>query len=221
MQTETEENYLKAIYHLSAKRAEPVNTSSIAGSLSTTSASVTDMLKKLAEKNLIEYERYRGVRITRKGEKIAINIVRKHRLWEVFLTQTLKFRWDEVHSMAEELEHVSSDELIKRLEEYLGFPRFDPHGDPIPDLTGKISAPSSLTLASGECDKRYTLTGVNDHSVSFLQYLERTGLKPGITVRILEIQEYDHSMQIELKNKTKLSISNDVAKNILVKNYGE
>ena len=221
MHTQTEENYLKAIYHLSSKKAEPINTSAIAGSLSTTSASVTDMLKKLAEKNLVEYEKYKGVRITRKGEKVAINIVRKHRLWEVFLTHTLKFRWDEVHSMAEELEHVSSDELIKRLEEYLGFPRFDPHGDPIPDLLGKISSPSSLCLSDCEPEKRYTLTGVNDHSVSFLQYLERNGLKPGITVRIIEIQEYDKSMIVELKSKSKLSLSYEVSKNLLVKNYGE
>jgi len=221
MHTQTEENYLKAIYHLSAKKTDPVNTSSIAFSLATTSASVTDMLKKLAEKNLVEYEKYKGVRITRKGEKVAINIVRKHRLWEVFLTQTLKFKWDEVHSMAEELEHVSSDELIKRLEEYLGFPRFDPHGDPIPDLLGKITLASNVCLSDCEGEKRYTLTGVNDHSTSFLQYLERNGLKPGISVRIIEIQDYDKSMVIELKNKSKLSISNDVSKNLLVKNYGE
>lgn len=221
MHTQTEENYLKAIYHLSVKKTDPVNTSSIAFSLATTSASVTDMLKKLAEKNLVEYEKYKGVRITRKGEKVAINIVRKHRLWEVFLTQTLKFKWDEVHSMAEELEHVSSDELIKRLEEYLGFPRFDPHGDPIPDLLGKISSTSNLCLSDCDKEKRYTLTGVNDHSVAFLQYLERNGLKPGISVRIIEIQLYDKSMLIELKNKSKLSISNDVSKNLLVKNYGE
>lgn len=219
MHTTTEENYLKAIYHLSAGHREPVNTSAIAVSLSTTSASVTDMLKRLSEKNLIEYERYKGVRVSKKGEKVALNIIRKHRLWEVFLTKTLKFGWDEVHTMAEELEHVSSDELISRLDSFLGFPRFDPHGDPIPDPQGKLIPKHTGTLADGIVAGKYSVCGVADHRPAFLKYIEKTGLKPGITVRITEIQEYDKSMLLLVNNKQRVQISYDVAKNLLVKSY--
>src|SRR5688572_27140303 len=150
----TEQNYLKAIFHLSTGM-EAVSTSSIAGHMHTTSATVTDMLKRLSEKNLIDYERYKGVRMTRRGEKVALNIIRKHRLWEVFLTQVLKFGWDEVHVMAEELEHVSSDELINRLEKYLGNPVADPHGDPIPDAAGHLVKMHLPSLSAGETGKKY------------------------------------------------------------------
>ncbi len=221
MHTPTEENYLKAIYHLSAGHKDPVNTSAIAISLTTTAASVTDMLKRLSDKNLIEYERYKGVRTTKKGEKVALNIIRKHRLWEVFLTKTLKFGWEEVHTMAEELEHVSSDELIARLDSFLGFPQFDPHGDPIPDTNGKLNPTHTGTLADGLAQDRYTLCGVSDHRPSFLKYLEKNGLTPGITVRIADILEFDKSMELLLPNKKRIQISNDVAKNLLVKMYGK
>ncbi|CAN5551810.1 metal-dependent transcriptional regulator [soil metagenome] len=221
MHTETEENYLKVIYHLSVKSSDPVNTSSIAGSLSTTSASVTDMLKKLSEKNLIAYERYKGVRITKKGEKVALSIIRKHRLWEVFLTKVLKFGWEEVHTMAEELEHVSSDELISRMDSFLGYPEVDPHGDPIPDQQGKIQHTSNSTLSEGNLHQRFVISGVNDHSTAFLQYLNRSGLKPGITVQITEIQDFDQSMEIKIQNKQKQYISHEVSRNLLVTPYGK
>lgn len=217
--TETEENYLKAIYHLSNVSISTVNTSSIATSMSTTSASVTDMLKKLAEKELINYEKYKGVRITSKGEKVALNIIRKHRLWEVFLTKILKFEWDEVHTMAEELEHVSSGELIKRLEAFLEYPKFDPHGDPIPDHTGKLEINDQISLSSGESGSTYTITGVGEHSPAFLKHLAKYGLKLGITVSIAEIMDFDKSMLIKV-NKDKFHLSFDVSKNIMVKKYG-
>jgi len=187
--------------------------------MSTTSASVTDMLKKLADKELINYEKYKGVKITRKGEKVALNIIRKHRLWEVFLTKVLKFEWDEVHTMAEELEHVSSDELIKRLEAYLDFPKFDPHGDPIPDQTGKLEINDQMSLSSGDAGVKYTITGVGEHSSAFLKHLAKYGLKPGITVSIAEIMEFDKSMLVKV-NKEKFHLSLEVSKNILVKKYG-
>ena len=217
--TETEENYLKAIYHLSNLSISSINTSSIATSMSTSSASVTDMLKKLAEKELINYEKYKGVKITRKGEKVALNIIRKHRLWEVFLTKVLNFDWDEVHMMAEELEHVSSDELIKRLEAYLDFPKFDPHGDPIPDQTGKVEINNQMSLSKGDSGSWYTITGVGEHSSAFLKHLAKYGLKPGITVSIAEIMEFDKSMLVKV-NKDKFHLSYDVSKNILVKTHG-
>ncbi len=219
MTTSTEENYLKAIYHLSTGNQNSVLTSAIAGSLSTSSASVTDMIKKLSEKNMVEYERYRGVKITRKGEKVALSIIRRHRLWEVFLMDKLKFKWDEVHDLAEELEHVSSDEMTKRLDAFLGFPKFDPHGDPIPDTNGKVHTNGQVLLSDITKKGKYILSGVNDHSPSFLQYLEKKGLVPGSTFSIVEMDEFDNSMQIIFSNKKSIFISKEVSKNLLVRGH--
>ena len=219
MTTSTEENYLKAIYHLSTGNQNSVLTSAIAGSLSTSAASVTDMIKKLSEKNMVEYERYHGVRITRKGEKVALSIIRRHRLWEVFLMDKLKFKWDEVHDLAEELEHVSSDELTKRLDAFLGFPKFDPHGDPIPDTNGKVHSNGQELLSEITKKGKYILSGVNDHSPSFLQYLENKGLIPGSTFTIVEMDEFDNSMQIIFSNKKSIFISKEVSKNLLVRSH--
>ncbi len=219
MTTSTEENYLKAIYHLSTGNQNSVLTSAIAGSLSTSAASVTDMIKKLSEKNMVEYERYHGVKITRKGEKVALSIIRRHRLWEVFLMDTLKFKWDEVHDLAEELEHVSSDELTKRLDAFLGFPKFDPHGDPIPDTNGKVHSNGQVLLSEITKKGKYILSGVNDHSPSFLQYLEKKGLIPGSIFSIVEMDEFDNSMQIIFSNKKSIFISKEVSKNLLVRSH--
>ena len=219
MTTSTEENYLKAIYHLSTGNQNSVLTSAIAGSLSTSAASVTDMIKKLSEKNMVEYERYHGVRITRKGEKVALSIIRRHRLWEVFLMDKLKFKWDEVHDLAEELEHVSSDELTKRLDAFLGFPKFDPHGDPIPYTNGKVHSNGQELLSEITKKGKYILSGVNDHSPPFLQYLEKKGLIPGSTFTIVEMDEFDNSMQIIFSNKKSIFISKEVSKNLLVRSH--
>jgi DtxR family Mn-dependent transcriptional regulator len=216
--TATEENYLKAIYHLSNTGIKSVNTSSIATSMETTAASVTDMLRKLSDKEWINYEKYKGVKITRKGEKVALGIIRKHRLWEVFLTNILEFEWDEVHHMAEELEHVSSEELIKRLDKFLGYPKFDPHGDPIPDHTGKMESHDKFNLSAGETGEKYIITGVTDHSTLFLKHLRKYGLLPGVTVSIAEIMDYDKSMLLKV-NKDKFHLSLEVSKNILIKKY--
>jgi len=217
MTTSTEENYLKAIYHLSTGNQDAVLTSAIAGSLSTSSASVTDMIKKLSEKNLIEYERYHGVKITKKGEKVALSIIRRHRLWEVFLVEKLNFKWDEVHELAEELEHVSSDELAKRLDAFLDFPKFDPHGDPIPDTNGKVHTNGQILLSDTMQKGKYILSGVNDHSPVFLQYLEKKGLTPGSKFTITEIDDFDKSMHLLFPNKKSTFISKEVSKNLLVR----
>jgi DtxR family Mn-dependent transcriptional regulator len=219
MTTSTEENYLKSIYHLSVGHPNPVLTSEIADSLTTSSASVTDMLKKLSEKNLIEYERYKGVRITRKGERVALSIIRRHRLWEVFLTDVLKFRWDEVHEMAEELEHVSSDELVSRLDAFLGYPKVDPHGDPIPDTNGKLLPSGSLSLAEAQTAQKYQVSGVSDHSAGFLQFLQKKGLMPGVLFSVKEIDEFDKSMYLLFEDNSGTFISHEIAKNILMKLY--
>lgn len=214
--TSTEENYIKTIFHLGHGQSKSVQTSEIAELLSTTSASVTDMLKKLSDKNLVEYERYKGVRVTRKGEKAALNVIRRHRLWEVFLTDVLKFKWDEVHPLAEELEHVSSDELVKRLDAFLGHPKFDPHGDPIPDDNGKLHALDKKTLSGSTAGRHYIVNGVSDHSGAFLRFLEKKGLMPGVRFFLIESDEYDKSHLLSFDNGEEVFISNDVARHILI-----
>jgi DtxR family Mn-dependent transcriptional regulator len=217
-QTPAEENYLKAIYHLGQSGVRTVLTSEIALALQTTSASVTDMLKKLAEKNFIEYERYKGARMTRKGEKIALAVVRKHRLWEVFLTDVLKFEWDEVHDMAEQLEHVSSEELIKRLDQFLGHPRVDPHGDPIPDPQGKMQSFQQVRLSQAKAGSKVIISGVNDHQPAFLQFLRKKGLMPGTVITLMETDPFEKSLLLHRQdNNESLFLSNEVASQIFIR----
>jgi len=219
MNTLTEENYLKCIYKLSVHTPEGVTTSAIADEMKTKSATVTDMLKKLSEKNLINYEKYYGVKLTEKGKKVALRIVRKHRLWEVFLVKTLNFKWDEVHIIAEQLEHIQSDELIERLDKFLDYPKTDPHGDPIPDQNGKIFPNHLIALSQLEQKASGEISGVTEHSPSFLQYLEKSGLNLGNYIHILEKHEFDKSIDIKINRKNNLHISHDVAKNIMVRTH--
>ncbi|MGZ3946280.1 MAG: metal-dependent transcriptional regulator [Mucilaginibacter sp.] len=214
MNTFTEENYLKAIYHLSIQE-ESVSTNQIAASLSTKAASVTDMLKKLAEKELINYTKYQGVTLTPAGEKVALSIIRKHRLWEYFLVEKLNFKWDEVHDVAEELEHIASKELIDRLDDFMGNPKYDPHGDPIPDSKGKFKAHELKPVSGMEVNKEGIISGVRDHSPAFLQYLEKMDLTIGKKIKIAEINTYDHSVTLQAGDK-KLHISREVANNLLI-----
>src|ERR1700754_3537644 len=178
MNTFTEENYLKAIYHLSLPSG-CASTNQIAAALNTKAASVTDMLKKLAEKELINYTKYQGVTLTASGEKIAISIIRKHRLWEYFLVEKLSFKWDEVHDVAEELEHISSKELVDRLDDFMGNPKYDPHGDPIPDSSGKFKTHDLKPVSALLVNESGIISGVRDHTPSFLQYLEKMQLTIG------------------------------------------
>lgn len=216
MHSFTEENYLKVIFHLSVQSTDPVQTNAIADGMKTRAASVTDMLKKLADKQLIDYVKYQGVTLTKKGESTAISIVRKHRLWEVFLVEKLKFKWDEVHDIAEELEHINSALLIERLDDFLGFPKRDPHGDPIPDKDGIFEPGDTTALHEMSQGIRGIIIGVSEHSSPFLKHLERLGLTIGIVVEILEIADYDGSVEIIVDHK-KINISRDVARHILVK----
>ncbi|HWZ35815.1 MAG TPA: metal-dependent transcriptional regulator [Mucilaginibacter sp.] len=214
MYTLAEENYLKAIYHLSLNDLS-VSTNQIAAALCTKAASVTDMLKKLADKELIYYEKYQGVTLTPSGEKIALQIIRRHRLWEYFLVEKLNFKWDEVHEMAEELEHISSVELIDRLDQFMDCPKHDPHGDPIPDRDGNFKKHELIPVASLKLNEMGTISGVRDHSPGFLQYLEKQQLTIGKKIKITDIIEYDNSMMLEVENNT-THISREVAKNLLV-----
>ncbi|MGI4729088.1 MAG: metal-dependent transcriptional regulator [Janthinobacterium lividum] len=212
----TEENYLKAIFHLSAENIKMVNTNQIASVLNTKAASVTDMIKKLSAKNLVNYARYQGVSLTKTGENIALKIIRKHRLWEFFLVEKLAFGWDEVHELAEQLEHVQSTKLINRLDEFLKFPAYDPHGDPIPDQNGQLKKCSVKTVSNLISGESGTVSGVKEHSSLFLQYLEKMNLKIGRKICVEEIIAFDETVIIRLENSEKINISKEAAKNILI-----
>lgn len=212
----TEENYLKAIYHLSEGGEKAVLTNELADSMSTKPASVTDMVKKLSVKKLIAYEKYYGVTITKQGKAEALAIIRKHRLWETFLVDKLKFNWDEVHDVAEQLEHIQSPLLIEKLDEFLGHPIADPHGHPIPDKNGKIHVGQQIPLGEINENKSATVRAVKRGSPSFLQYLSKIGVYIGAHVAILEKIEFDGSVEILIDKKKKVFISKEAALNILV-----
>jgi DtxR family Mn-dependent transcriptional regulator len=215
MQTSTEENYLKAIYKLSALTHETISTNAIAGRMSTRAATVTDMIQKLHDKKLVRYEKYKGVGITDKGRKVALAIIRKHRLWEVFLVKVLEFKWDEVHAIAEQMEHVHSDELTARLDKFLGYPKFDPHGDPIPNQNGKLQHAQFIPLNSVRLHHTVKMAGVSEHSATFLQHLEKLGLQLGCRIKVTEKFTYDDSCLLLVNEKKEVHISFETAKNIL------
>lgn len=212
-----EENYLKYILQLGEMQNGNVKTNDLAYKLEHSAASVTDMLKRLADKNLVVYKKYYGVSLTKSGLKIAVKILRKHRLWETFLAKKLKFTWDKIHVIAEQLEHVQSDELIDKMDEFLGFPKFDPHGDPIPDKHGNISLPNVVSLADAKMKKQYTLQNVNDDSAAFLKYLNKIQLQLNDKIKIIDKEEFDETIQITINDKKQLTISKDAAKNLFVK----
>jgi DtxR family Mn-dependent transcriptional regulator len=214
MNTFTEENYLKAIYHLSLPSG-CASTNQIAAALNTKAASVTDMLKKLADKELINYTKYQGVTLTVPGEKIAVSIIRKHRLWEYFLVEKLNFKWDEVHDVAEELEHISSKELVDRLDDFMGNPKYDPHGDPIPDSNGLFKSHELKPVSALLINENGIISGVRDHSTAFLQYLEKMQLTIGKKIKVTEINDYDHSLTLQVADN-KIHISREVANNLLI-----
>jgi DtxR family Mn-dependent transcriptional regulator len=214
--TTSEENYLKVIYHLSNLSPKGVNTNAIAAMLDTKASSVTDMLKKLSEKEWIHYQKYQGVSLTNKGKLNAKIIVRKHRLWEVFLVEKLGFAWDEVHEVAEELEHIKSEKLINQLDQFLNFPRFDPHGDPIPNAKGEIIKIEKQLVSEIEVGKTITCVGVKDTSVDFLQYLNKQNISLGTKIKVLEKEPFDGTLKIEINNSV-LVISNKIANNLYVK----
>ena len=212
----TEENYLKAIFKLQEKSESGVSTNDIALSVNTRAASVTDMLKKLSEKKLINYKKYQGVSLTSLGNKTAINIVRKHRLWECFLVDKLNFKWDEVHDIAEELEHIDSIELIERLNTFLGFPEYDPHGDPIPTREGVFNNRKMKILLDMPKDFEGSIAGVSEHSSAFLKHLEKLKIGLGVQVKITDKNEFDNSLWISINGSKSIVISKEVAKNLLV-----
>jgi DtxR family transcriptional regulator, Mn-dependent transcriptional regulator len=214
--TVSEENYIKSIYKLEEGQ-ESVTTNALAYELDTKPASVTDMAKKLKEKKLIDYEKYQGINLTAEGKKAALQIVRRHRLWECFLVDKLAFSWEEVHELAEELEHVRSEKLTNRLSEFLGNPVTDPHGDPIPDAQGKMGKPRVQTSLHKAQAKRLEVTAVSDKSTALLEFLNAKGIRLGTQIEIIERYSFDNSIEIKIKNQPAFTISEQVTKNIMVK----
>ena len=214
--THSEENYLKAIYHLTVQLEAEVPTNAIAEMMETKASSVTDMLKKLADQALINYIKYQGVSLTEKGTHAAKMIVRKHRLWEVFLVEKLAFTWDEVHDIAEQLEHIKSEQLINKLDDFLGNPTEDPHGDPIPDAQGKITKIEKLLLSELAESETAICVGVKDSSADFLQYLNKQKIALGAVIKVLGRENFDASLHLII-NDTPLTVSSKIAGNLYVK----
>jgi len=214
--TFSEENYLKTIYHLTTISDSEVSTNAIAEKMETKASSVTDMLKKLAEKDLVYYKKYQGVSLTEKGKLTAKMIVRKHRLWEVFLVEKLDFSWDEVHDIAEQLEHIKSEKLINKLDDFLGNPTEDPHGDPIPNAIGQIVKIEKQLLSELTENQKGICVGVKDTSSEFLKYLDKQEIALGSKIEIVSIESFDLSLKIKVDDK-ELTISNKIASNLFVK----
>lgn len=217
MITQTEENYLKAIFKLAEKNPKAINTNAISSQIKTSAASVTDMLKRLSDKKLVQYEKYKGVQLTKQGEQVATSLIRNHRLWEVFLVDKLFYTWDEVHEMAEQLEHIRSDSLTERLDKYLGSPKTDPHGDPIPNKDGSINYQTDTFLSDLNVGMEGTIMGVKDHMPKFLKFLDSLNLNLGVVLKVMENYDYDHSMRVLLKGNKEITLSQKVCDNLFVK----
>ena len=215
MRTSSEEDYLKAIYALSNTNTG-ASTNALANHLNMKASSITDMLKKLSDKGWVNYEKYKGASLNLNGKIIALSIVRKHRLWETFLVNKLNFKWDEVHEIAEQLEHIKSNELVDRLDDFLGNPKFDPHGDPIPNKDHEITDFRKRSyLSEVEVNRDVIIIGVKDSSAQLLQYLEKENMILGKNIIVLEIHDFDKSLRISINGK-ELNISERVAQNVLV-----
>tara|TARA_B110000971_G_scaffold33940_1_gene31716 strand:+ start:5072 stop:5728 length:657 start_codon:yes stop_codon:yes gene_type:complete len=215
MLTFSEENHLKSIFHLSSESESGVSTNSIADNLNTKASSVTEMLKKLNDKLLIVYKKYRGAQLTEKGRKTALNIIRKHRLWEVFLVDKLNFKWDEVHDIAEQLEHIQSEKLTNELDKFLNFPTKDPHGDPIPNPAGFIKFTPKLKLSDLNIGETGKFVGVKDSSSTFLKYLDKRQISLGSNIKVLHQEEFDQSLHVGL-DESNLTISIKTASNLYI-----
>ena len=216
MFSQAEENYLKSIYILSEESHNNISTNMIANKMKTKPSSVTDMVKKLSAKDLVSYQKYQGVILSNKGREVALKVVRKHRLWEYFLVKKLNYGWDKVHDIAEQLEHIQSDTLIDNLEEFLRFPKFDPHGDPIPDREGRIMQTKTVNLLQLKVGQKGVLDNLKDSSDTFLKYLNKKNLALRDRIKVIDIEPFDNSVHIETKTH-QLVISKKVASNLNIK----
>lgn len=213
----TEENYLKALLQLTVENVSKIEagTNELAAHLGVKPATATDMLKKLKKKKLINYEKYGKISLTNEGRKNAVEVLRKHRLWETFLYEKLDFTWDEVHEVAEQLEHIQSEKLVEKLDEFLGHPEFDPHGDVIPNSKGELKVLLKKTLSEVEVGNSCKMVAVKDNSVPFLQYVVKVGLGINSKIKVVSKQSYDALMEIEVNGK-KSSVSQKFTENIFI-----
>ncbi len=216
MRSLTEENYLKAIYRISQNRKLKISPTAIADEMGVSAASVIDMIKKLSEKKLISYDKIKGAKLLDRGQKEAVAIIRNHRLWEVFLLEKLNYSWDEIHDIAEQLEHVKHPELADRLDAFLGHPEYDPHGDPIPKSNGEIPTTVKTLLSEIEIGKSCRVVAVKDTSSVFLQYLEQLSVNIGTKIKVLDIVPFDNSMLLQIGKEIKTTVSKRFAENLLV-----
>lgn len=216
MFSQAEENYIKAIYALDTKTKKGVSTNLIAEKMQTKASSVTDMLQKLSDKRLVIYKKYQGAQLSAKGKKIAALVIRKHRLWETFLVDKLNFSWDEVHDIAEQLEHIKSEELVDKLDEFLDYPKIDPHGDPIPDKNGEFLSIEKIVLAALQLNESGICVGVQDSSSEFLQFLDKQGIALGQKITLIAREPFDGSLTIKTGNR-ELSVSQKIAHNLYLK----
>ncbi len=214
--TRSEENYIKTIYHLGGGGSKSISTNAIAEQMDTKPSSVTDMAKKLAEKGLVDYVKYQGVSLSDFGVKTALSIIRKHRLWEVFLVEKLDFTWDEVHEVAEQLEHIKSEKLIDKIDELLDFPKYDPHGDPIPTKNGEFQERDKQLLSELPVGDQGVCVGVKDSSVPFLKFLDKNKIALGNTIQVVDKEDFDNSLRI-LMDGNEMRISHQIASNLFVK----
>lgn len=215
MFTYSEENYLKTIYHLEIKYPRGVSTNSLAEKMESKPSSVTEMVKKLSDKEMVNYRPYQGVKLSKKGKESAIAVIRKHRLWEYFLVEKMNFSWDQVHEVAEQLEHIKSDKLIIELDKFLGFPKEDPHGDPIPDASGKIAKRDHMLLFEIATEEKCICIGVKDSTPAFLRYLDKNSISLGSEITVLEKEEFDRSLKIKIESEI-IVISEAIAQNLYV-----
>ncbi|NRR91583.1 metal-dependent transcriptional regulator [Winogradskyella undariae] len=214
--TLAEENYLKAIYHLEQQFKKGVSTNALAEEMNTKASSATDMVKKLAEKKMVTHVPYQGATLSKAGRDYAVKVIRRHRLWEVFLVEKLNFSWDEVHEVAEHLEHINSDKLVNELDAFLEFPIYDPHGDPIPDKDGNFKTVEKIILAKAEIGFTYKCIGVDDTSSEFLKYLDSNSIGLGTIIKILHKEPFDNSIKLEIED-SEIVVSQSVAKNLYLK----
>lgn len=212
----SEENYLKAIFHLENAYKSGVSTNALAEEMQTKASSVTDMIKRLSDKDLVNYKKYQGVKLSHSGKKAAVEVIRKHRLWEVFLVEKLGFNWDEVHEVAEQLEHIKSEKLTNELDKFLEFPKRDPHGDPIPDAKGNFNVGDRVLLSSLKIGETGLCVGVKDSSTEFLQYLDKNRISLGKRIEVVEKEDFDQSMLIKMDGN-ELRISNQISTNLFIK----
>ena len=211
----SEENYLKTLYKLEDRQVKKVNNIALAKALDLNPATVLEMVRKMVDRKMVEVLADKSIRLTEKGKKKALQIIRKHRLWEVFLVEKLKYKWNEVHDIAEQLEHIQSDDLVKRLEAFLGFPSMDPHGDPIPDENGKLKKIKTQVLTDAGLKQKVTIVSLGNSSNDFLKYMDKVGLTIGDSIQISDVEDFDKSITV-LHKKSSITLSNEAASNILV-----